>query len=294
MRPVAYALRMGLIGLWRHRVPSAVAVLTIALAVVVLGIVLLATSNVRAWLVTRASTAQLSVYVADASGADVRAAVERTLDASGVVSEHHYVSKEEARALFREATGDLAAVIDGLEDNPFPASIEATLRPGVGEGPAVDDLVSRLATLVGVADVRDDRQWVGRLETLTARTQLLGTAVAAVFAMAAAIMVGTVVRLGLYARREEVEIMRLAGAPLSYLQGPFVAEGLIAGGLGAVIALALLRGLFRLLVGFGAPAGGIVSMSTIHFLPVSMGVGLVIGGMAVGALGGFAASRRVV
>ena len=57
-------------------------------------------------------------------------------------------------------------------------------------------------------------------------------------ALAAAVTVAAVVRLGLHARRDEIEIMELVGAPLAFIRGPFVAEGFLQGGIGALLALA--------------------------------------------------------
>ena len=69
-----------------------------------------------------------------------------------------------------------------------------------------------------------------------------GLALALLMALAAAVTVATVVRLGLHARRDEIEIMELVGAPLAFIRGPFVAEGLLQGGIGALVALVALCG----------------------------------------------------
>jgi cell division transport system permease protein len=126
-----------------------------------------------------------------------------------------------------------------------------------------------------------------------ASLRAVGGLVALVMALAAAVTVATVVRLGLYARCEELEIMALVGSPLTFIRGPFVAEGVIQGGLGAVASLLLLWGGFWL-VGRGGGAGltGLMDVGTLAFLPAGTCAGLVLGGMLVGAAGGFVASRH--
>ena len=74
------------------------------------------------------------------------------------------------------------------------------------------------------------------LETVSAA----GFGLALLMGLAAAVTVATVVRLGLLARRDEIEIMELVGAPLAYIRGPFVAEGLLQGGIGALLAILFL------------------------------------------------------
>ena len=100
-------------------------------------------------------------------------------------------------------------------------------------------LVSRLVALPGVADVRYDREWLARVGAGLETIRAAGLALALLMAVAAAVTVATVVRLGLHARRDEIEIMELVGAPLAFIRGPFVAEGLLQGGIGALLALHL-------------------------------------------------------
>ena len=121
-----------------------------------------------------------------------------------------------------------------------------------------------------------------------------GLALALLMALAAAVTVAAVVRLGLHARREEIEIMQLVGAPMPFIRGPFVAEGLLQGGIGALAAVLLLWGGFcRLerLVGAAADRGARGRCDP-QFLPARFCALLVAGGMAVGGAGGFAASRQ--
>ena len=294
MKALDYSLRQGLMSLWRHRGSSLLAMVAIALALVVLGAVLLVTWNAQRWVAARAAAAELSVYLEDGATAEARAAIERALDASGVVASRTYVSKNDARTAFRAAVGDLAAIVEELDDNPFPASIDARIKPEVGT--TLDSgLLSRLAAMPGVADVRYDREWLARVEGGMASLRTLGSAVAILMALAAAVTVATVVRLGLYARRDELEIMTLVGSPLTFIRGPFVAEGVIQGGLGALLSLLILWvGFLVVARGGGAGLEGLVDVGTLAFLPPLTSLALVGGGMLVGAAGGFAASRHAL
>ena len=112
------------------------------------------------------------------------------------------------------------------------------MKPDVRESTAaVDGLVSSLTAMAGVADVRYDREWLTRLNTLVRTARIVATGIVALLALAAAMTVGNVVRLTAAARRDEIEIMQLVGAPFAYVRGPFVAEGILQGGLGALVAL---------------------------------------------------------
>ena len=89
----------------------------------------------------------------------------------------------------------------------------------------------------GVGDVRYDRRWLARLVGVVTTARLAGALVAGILMLGAAFTVAAVVRLSLYARRDELEIMQLVGAPFSYIRGPFIVEGLLLGGIGAAVAL---------------------------------------------------------
>ncbi len=120
-----------------------------------------------------------------------------------------------------------------------------------------------------------------------------GFALALLMALAAGVTVATVVRLGLHARRDEIEIMQLVGSPMAFIRGPFVAEGLLQGGLGALLALALLwLGFVTVGAWWGAELRPLLDGGSLEFLPGRFAGSLVAGGMVVGGAGGFAASRH--
>jgi len=198
------------------------------------------------------------------------------------------VSKADALVRFRRTFGDLAAAADGVGDNPLPSSYEVRLRAGADS--SADALAAALRRLPGVADVRYDRQWLGRLMTGVTVVRGIGIVLATVLTIAAALTVANVVRLALYARRDELDIMQLVGAPQVYIRGPFVMEGTLQGGIGAVAALIALGVAFLALrARYLAPLAASVNVSAIRFLPTEFCLFLVIGGMAVGCAGGVVA-----
>ena len=109
MRALEYALRQGAASLWRSRGSSAFAVLAIALALVVLGTLLLLTSNAERLLSRWTSASEFSVYLADAATSEQRGAVESAIDQSGVSAGREYVSKAQALTRFREEFAELAS-----------------------------------------------------------------------------------------------------------------------------------------------------------------------------------------
>jgi cell division transport system permease protein len=293
MRAIDYALRQAWASLWRSGVSTAFAVLAIALAAAVLGTLLLVTWNIDRVMAQWTDATEFSIFLRDDATSEQRGSVEAAIDQSGVSDRREYVSKAQALTRFRAQFADLATLTDDFDDNPFPASVEVRVRPDAARTGRADTLVKNLAAMPGVADVRYDREWLTRMSAGLDAVRGAGFALALLMAFAAAVTVAAVVRLGLHARTDEIEIMKLVGSPVSFIRGPFVAEGLLQGGLGALIAVGLLwAGFAAVRAWWGGDLSALLDGAAIQFLPVRLVGLLVAGAMFVGAAGGFAASRH--
>jgi cell division transport system permease protein len=274
---------------WRA---SLLSVFTIAVALFVLGAFLLVTSNLQRVIDQWGRAAEFSVYLTDTVTAEERGAIERLLSASGLAERQEYVSASVALERFERGFPELAAAAKAMPQNPLPASYEVQLRQDRARDPAVDALAARLKATAGVSDVRYDRQWVDRLLTLVGTARSLGLALAAVLALAATFTATAVVRLALFARRDEIEIMHLVGSPLAFIRGPFVLEGVIHGTIGALAAITLLWCAFLASRGTIAEATrSLFESGSLRFLPWTLLAALVLGGMLVGGLSGALAAR---
>jgi cell division transport system permease protein len=280
--------------LWRGRRSSVLSILTITIALFMLGLFLLLSENLERMVAEWGRSAEFSVYLQDAATTAERAVIEASLRADPTVAGFEAVSKEAALARFRRDFPELAPAMDGASENPFPASLEARLASPSVTGAALEKMARRIGTMPGVADVRYDRRWLDRLASVGRVIRWGGLTLAAVLILAAALTVTNVVRLALYARRDEVEIMELVGAPMTFIRGPFVFEGIIQGGIGALLALLLLRvGLGIARPRLASLAAGIVDVPSVEFLAGSTVAIMVLGGMVVGCLGGLVAARRL-
>lgn len=290
MRALKYFFDEALASLMRGLKTAAIATATIAVAFIVLGAFLILTSNLERLFARWQNAAEFSVYLADTVTAEQRSAVEKALRESTVVGAAEPVSKEEALRRFRENFPTLADAAGDLPANPLPASFEIRLRPEASPS-EIESLARSAAGLPGVADVRYDRQWIERLVRAAGAVRTGGFTLAALLVFAAALTVASVVRFALVARREEIHIMQLVGAPIAYIRGPFVVEGLIQGGIGAIVALVVLWITFFVVRSrAGALVEAAIDPGSLVFLSLPAAAGLLLAGMAVGSLGGFIAA----
>jgi cell division transport system permease protein len=292
MPALRYALEEAAASLWRGRRAGVLSVATIALALFVLGGFLLVSRNLERLADEWRGAAELSVFLVDDVSDETRRTIETALAPGRVVAAFEYVPKAEALIRFKRTFGDLASAIDAVEGNPLPASYEVRLQSAATAPYAIDTVVASLRETPGVSDVRYDRQWLDRLRSAVTILQRVSLMLGAVLTLAAALTVATVVRLALHARRHEIEIMQLVGAPRTYVRGPFVMEGVLQGGLGAAAALAgLALAFLGLRASYLSPLAATVDLSSVSFLSTGTCFVLLAGGMLVGCLGGTLATR---
>jgi cell division transport system permease protein len=291
MRALRYAFDEAILSLWRGRQSGILSTLTIAVALCVLGGFLIVTTNLERFGSELSAAAEMSVYLQDDVTPAQRTAIEAVLAPGDLVEGRDYFSKPDALRRFKQTFSDLASTIDGLDQNPLPASYEVRLRPTPAARARLDDLGARLRAMPGIADVRYDQQWLSRLVSGINVVRGVGFVLVCLLTVAAALTVANVVRLALFARRDEIEIMQLVGAPSVFIRGPFVMEGVLQGGLGAIIALAVLAiAFFAVKARYLAPLASAMNVSGVLFLSPGLAVALVAGGMAVGCIGGLVAA----
>ncbi len=189
------------------------AVITIAAAFLVLGGFLLLTLNMERAFARWQEASEFSIYLDDRATPEQRDTILKTLQGSSQVAAADVVSKDQALARFKQSFGALADATAEMPNNPLPASVEVRLRANADPA-AVDTLATQMASAPGVSDVRYDRMWMERLRQAASLVRTWGFVLAALFVGAAALTVASVVRLAMVARRDEIHIMQLVGAPI--------------------------------------------------------------------------------
>jgi cell division transport system permease protein len=295
MRALQYFFGEAAESLWRNRRAAVLSMLTIAAGLFVLGFFLMINANVQRIIGRWSDAAELAVYLRDDAQPDQIATLTEMLTKSGLATSVQFVSKEQAKREFARDFPDLASAAVTLDRNPFPASLAVRLNSNAqASSGAVDNMAASLNGVAGVADVRYDRTWLTRLNGTIRVIRGVGLVIVLLMAVASALTVANVVRLAALSRQAEIEIMQLVGAPFAYIRGPFVAEGVIQGGMGAVLAVVLLLATFAAIrARFGAVMADAVGLTGMAFVPGQVLLLLVVGGMALGCLGGFVVARGV-
>lgn len=239
------ALANTLAGLRGSPVTTAIAALTIAVCLVLAGAFALLVANMQAILARFGEELHVVAYLEPGiTPRELDALMERALAQPGVETVE-YVSAEEAAQRFRRTQPERAVLLEGLDDNPLPASVELRLAPQQRSAAVARAVSETLNALPGVAEIGGGNEWIEGYAQATALIRAVATALGGVLALATLLIVGSTIRLSLYARRDELEILGLVGASRSYVSAPFLLEGLLEGLAGGVLGLALLWALWR-------------------------------------------------
>jgi len=275
----------------RSRGVSVLAVATIAIALGILGTFLYLSSNVNDVVIRWSREVQLSVYLGDdVDATQVETLLER-LRREPRVESATYVSKDEALARFRTYFEDLSDLPEKLGDNPLPASVEVRLVEGKHEPAEIEKLAADFAGLEGVEDVEYDTGWVERLDSLVQLVSGAGFLLGGILLLAATATTSNVIRLALFSRQDEIEILRLVGATRRYIQGPFLVEGILQGFAGGLLAIAALAA-SHLTIRAAADVNLFVRLATARFLDPAPALAVVVAGAVMGFVGAYLAVRK--
>jgi cell division transport system permease protein len=242
LKALRHFVREAWVGLARSWRVSILAVFTIGVSLFLAGSFLLASRNLARAVAAWKEEARFVVYLAGKAGEDDRRAVEAKLRASPWAIEVTYVSPEQGAARFRRAFPSLAELVDDARYGRLPASVECRFRAlAGGEQEAFASWSKELAAMAAVETVDDDRDWIRDVETILAVVRAVGSVLTGVLLGAAIFTIAAVVRLTSFLYRDEIAVMRLVGATEFYIRGPFYAEGILQGLLGAAAAVGALE-----------------------------------------------------
>ena len=224
----------------RNWVMAMAAVITVFISTAILGAVLVTRDNLNQGATNLKNRVMIEVFIKDNSSPEQVTALQHkidTLKSQGQVKSYTYVSKEQALAIFRKRFGE--RIVANLPINPLPASYQIQVQntdnvdkvasqffndPTVDNDPGTHNGVKyakeTVRKMLGTISLIEKGMWV----------------VTIIFAAAAVLLISTTVRLSIFARRREVEIMRLVGATNWFIRWPFVFEGFITGLFGAILA----------------------------------------------------------
>lgn len=288
-----YFIGRALSGLKQNLFVSVLSISTIAMAMVIFGSFFFLYENVN-MLVKRLGDELTVVLYLKGEGKPREVAFLKTrLMAMNEVAEVTYTGKDEALGELSKQLGEHKGLLRGLKENPLPASLDVRLKSAVKDENAARALLARFKRLAGVEEVQYSYHLVKKVRSFINLLRLAGMVLGGFLFLATVLIVSNTIRITVYARREELEIMRLVGASEGFIKAPFILEGIFQGVLGALFAEACLYFLFSI---FFSRLPGFFRFSGLAptFLGTERLVAFALLGAGLGYLGSFLSMRTLL
>ena len=277
-------------GLRANSLVNLLAVGTISMAMLIVGFFLIVFFNVQSAVNVMGDRLEMSVYLKDGLTQHERDFLQHRLVSETGVKKVAVLSRTEALAVLKKELKGQEALIEGLGENPLPDSFELSIDRRAADADRLEALAKKISRYPGVEDVSYGKQGA---EVLSGLYRLLSygvTALAVLLGVSVVFIISNSVRLALYSRGQEIELMQWIGATRGFIQGPFLIEGAMLAMLGSALAVGILAALY-----YSLPPEVVLFLSRpngLDFLPTSVVAYMIIGGGLLGLAGGLVSVSR--
>jgi len=290
---IRYFLREALQNLWQFKTRHIFSLTIICLSFVTVGVVLSLSGNLRDRAKELSKNLTVVFYLRQDVGDAEREAVETRVRRSPLIGAVKSISPDQALGRFRTNFPDLRDILQNLGSNPFPASIEASLKDGGMAAEAILAFIAEVRQSPGVEDVQFSRDWADKVRALGRLVEAAGFFLGGILILASFFIISNVIKLNVLARRSEIEILRLVGATNTFIRVPFLIEGVMMGIAGSALSLLIVLVLVKSFpLYLGSSLGALQELVNFRYLRWTQILGLLSGGGLVGFLGSFSSIAR--
>jgi len=266
---------------------------TIAISLLVLSTFLIIFFNMNRLLDSWKDEFRATVYLDDNISLKGMARVKKRIADSPEVETVKYISKIEAIHILRETLQADDSAFEGLEINPLPSSFELRFKREYFGFKKIESFVTKIKGFNEISDIEYDREWVKGFSTFLNYFGVGSLMLGIGLFLAAVFIISSTIRLSVFGRGDELEIMRLVGATNFFIRAPFFIEGLIQGLFGALLSIGLLYAVYHVSI---STIGNSISLylrgPSLSFLPLDFVLGIVFGGILIGVSGSMVSLER--
>ncbi|MFB6355138.1 MAG: cell division protein FtsX [bacterium] len=276
--------------LTRNKLMNIVAISSSALALMIIGGVLLIQQNVSHLVQQMKTRASVVVYLKEDVATNQRQNLQSRLISQSDIKDVTYRSPEQAMQQFRSRMGNNSEILMGLNENPLPASFVINLHPDAVK--KISSIAEKISGWEGVESVDYGEGLIQRIQQLSRVVQLLLGIVGVIISLVAIFIIFNTIQLAVVSRQDEIDILKLVGATRGFIGLPFVMGGIVQGLSGALFGMGLMYGLFwvvqRQLAVLPFVAGDFQFLSLLRILLV------ILTGVVLGVIGSVTAVYRSV
>jgi len=218
-------------------------VATITISIFILGLFLMLFSNLNGFLSKLDDQVQLIVYLNDSITSSERAVLEDIISKSPFVKSTTKVSKKIAWEEFQSNMSENLKPLLDIKFNPLPASYKIQFHEADSRLDHIRELSEKLKAKKGIESVEYGQEWIAKFEKFMFFSRLFLFAMGGLLCFGLILIISNTIRLSIYSRQDEIELMLLIGATPSFVKVPFLLEGMLQGFTGSILSLFLIRGI---------------------------------------------------
>jgi cell division transport system permease protein len=284
---LSYTLRESFSGFTRTKLSSILSVMTIAIALLFLGLFTVITIHANRFLDELRNRVEVEAFLEEPIALiDVDSLRQAIAHLEGI-ERVEYVSKEQAAETFKKEFGE--DILNVLDYNPLPPSFKVFLKEGYKTPARAEALEHQLRAFNGIEDVVYRKAMLTMIDQRARTLHNITLGLGILIGLSAIILVSNTIRLAIYAKRQLIRTMELVGATRLFIRVPFLLEGLLQGLLGGLIAAAFLYVLIVYSLRYlSSELATYVAMPTAFYLLV------VLAGLLLGLVGGLIAVTRFI
>jgi len=292
-RQLWYLIKAAASNLWSFRGRNLISTLIIGFSFLVIGIFLALSNNLTHLGQQLSNNLAISFFLDKKLKPEELELIKARILASELVDQVTYVSSEDALRRFSQNFPELKDILDNLKTNPFPPAFEVKLKEKILNLSAIVHFMEHIKSLKGVVDFQFNQEWVEKMDSLSRIVKAVGFFLGGILILASFFIIANVVRLNVFARKNEIEILRLVGATNTFIRIPFLIEGFVLGLLGSLISLLILFLLIKIFpIYVGSTLGAARELFILRPLNLGQIIWLNAGGVVTGTLGSVTSVSR--
>lgn len=242
---VSYFVRKTFSNIRAYPLVNLLSITTISIALFIFFTYLLLYINLNNLLISLGEEVQITVYLDDFLSDEATGKLKNEILEIKEVETTSYVSKEDALKYLEETFSGQGDVLEGLSKNPLPASFEVKLKKRFRTPEDVALVAKKIDRMNGVNDVVFAREWLSRFYEVVKIVKVAGIVIGVVLSVAVIAIIAITIKLTIFAKRDEIEIMKLVGGTNLFVKIPMILEGMMQGFLGSIIATGALLLTYR-------------------------------------------------
>ena len=232
---VSYLVKKGITSVWKNFIMSFASFSIMLVSLLQISCTVLLMMNVNIIMGNIEDTNEITIYVDEGATDEQVEHIKQVLENNDNLSEVVYYSKEDALVDFKENMGDYAELLDYLEENPMPE----TFLVRVSDLSKIRQTVQAIQTIENVQQVKAPFEFAGALMNIRSAFSIIAIVMLAVLILVSLIIISNTIRTSVFARRNEIQIMKFVGATNAFIKLPFFVEGMFVGVLAGVSAWGL-------------------------------------------------------